>query len=177
MAYRTHNSPKEGFVIGVVLYWLYQRFWWFQVLVIGGFAWLAWSLCYDSLFTERTIRGADADRVARLSAQMVQEPDLGYSNTNLTYGVRFTVKNRTSQVLQSVDIQSELYDCPAAMTPIERCALRRTQALRKGVELQPGDTFSQEMSVAFSGADPVTGYARTSFYISAVTLDRDAVVD
>lgn len=125
-----------------------------RVLAIMVF--VVFAAVFGFLLFDQTTEG---DRLrARIPVELVAISDL-----ELTEGARYTrISGRVANghdvyQLRDFDIESTLYDCPAADTPRADCAVIAQDTAIARVDVPPGQTRTFEAALSFTSRPPPKG--------------------
>lgn len=170
MSQSRKSYVPAGIVIGVIFGLLLQfrAFRIFMLILVGvGSVFFL----YDWLFTESTLPN-DIQGAYQFSATVTQEPDLSFTRDDPKFDVNFSLANTYNETIQTFIIDTTLYDCASASTPIEDCSKVTTQGYGPSPDVVPGETWNQDERVVFMGST-INGYPKVTFAIHDVVVDSD----
>lgn len=160
-----------GAIIGVIVGYFYHRFWWFRLAVLLTLFYFCATFTYDWMFTERTLPANTS--AVQFSAEVVKKPNFAWSDQNLTYTIEYRVENVYDQTIDHLTIVSELYDCPDMNSATSQCKLLKTKAWMPGIDLAPGQTWTQKRTFTFDNAERLISFPRVEFSYRNVVVDSD----
>jgi len=166
-----HKSVLPASIAGGIIFAILWQFKIFRLLILGTIFALSVMWLYDWLFTESTLP-ADTTGAYEFSANVTQGPDLSWSPDNPKFDVDLSVTNTYNETIQRAIIDTTLYDCADASTPISDCSKVATVGYMPGMDIIPGETWSENHRVTFWN-ETVNGYPKVTFAIHDVLVDSD----
>jgi len=168
---QSHKSVVPTSIVAGVIFAILWQFKIFRFIILTAIFVASSMWLYDWIFTESTLP-ADTAGAYEFSANVTDGPDFSFSRDNPKFDVDFKLTNTYNETIQRAIIDTTLYDCSNASMPISDCAKVATVGYMPGMDIIPGETWSDNHRVIFWN-ETVRGYPKVTFSVHDILVDSD----